>query len=169
MCVCMCMCVYIYVCMYICIYIYVCVYKYVCIYVYACICVYVCMYIYIYIYNINFTLCLCLVFIVLCISFLILFTSCHTPLPLFRKSYAFLILYMSRHIPSPLFRNCIWSHANIWDGASFCDSLQSLVIDCICRELHPGCLHWFCMRFWLFCFKRGHWFFNAVVEGLIQQ
>ena len=154
-----------YVCMYVYmyIYIYVYVYKYVFIYVYACI------FVYVYIYKIICILCLCLLFIVLCISFSILFTSRHTPLPLFRKSYAFLILYTSRHIPSPLFRNCIWSHANIWDGVSFCDSLQSLAIDCICRELHLGCLYWFCMRFWLFSFKRGHWFVNVVVEGLIQQ
>ena len=72
-----------------------------------------------YIFYIIF-ICLCLLFIVLCISYLILF-------PL-------------RHIPLPLFRKCIWSHANIWDGASFCNSLQSLAIDCIYRELHLGYL-----------------------------
>ena len=130
------MCVYVYV--YVDIYIYVCM----CIYV----CIYVCMYIYMYIYY--FYIMLCLIFIVLCISYLSLFKS--------------------RHIPLPLFRKCIWSHANIWDGASFCNSLQSLAIDYICRELHLGCLHWFGMRFWLFCFNRGHWFVNAVVERLIQ-
>ena len=144
---CVCMCVYVYVYVYVDIYIYIYMYVCMCIYfcIYMCVCVYMCVYIYIYYFYIM----LCLIFIVLCISYLSLFKS--------------------RHIPLPLFRKCIWSHANIWDGASFCNSLQSLAIDCICRELHLGCLHWFCMRFWLFCFKRGHWFVNAVVEGLIQQ
>ena len=88
-----------------------------------------------YIFYIIF-ICLCLLFIVLCISYLILF-------PL-------------RHIPLPLFHKCIWSHANIWDGASFCNSLQSLAIDCIYRELHLGYLLQFYMCFWLFCFKRSN-------------
>ena len=43
------------------------------------------------------------------------------------------------------------------------------VESCICRVLHLGCLHWSCMRFWLFCFKRDNRFVNAAVEGLIQQ
>ena len=125
--------------MYIYIYnIYMCINMYMCVYV--CVCI--------YIYYIIFILCLYLIFIVVCISFLILFTS--------------------RHISLPLFRKFTWSHANILDGAWFCNSLQSLAIDCICRELHLGCLHWFCMRFRLFCFKTGHSFVNAVVEGLIQ-
>ena len=54
---------------------------YMCVYMSVCI----------YIYNIIFIICLCLIFIVLCISFLISFTSRHFPLPLFRKPYAFLI------------------------------------------------------------------------------
>ena len=58
--------------------------------------------------------CLCLVFILLCIAYLILFTS--------------------RHIPLLLFCKCIWSHVNVWDGASFCNSLQSLAIDCTWRK-----------------------------------
>ena len=70
---------------------------------------------------------------------------------------------------SYLFRKYIWSHTNIWDGASSCNSLQSLAIDCINRELHLRCLHWFCMHFLLLCFKRSHWFVNAVAEVLIQQ
>ena len=118
--------------------------------IYAYICIYVCVCTFVHINKyIIFILCLCLLFIVLRISHLILF--------------------MLRHISLRLFRKCIWSHANIWDAASFWNSLQSLAIDCIYRELHLGCLHWFCMRFWLFCFKRSHWFVNAVVEGLIQQ
>ena len=139
LCVCVCVCV----CMYAYMYIYI--FVYVCVYVCVCICVYVYVYIHIYYIYIIFVF----TFIALCISYLILFTL--------------------RHIPLPLFRKCIWSHANIWDGASFCNSLQSLAIVCICRELNLGFLHWFCMRFWLFCFKRGPWFVNAVVEGLIQQ
>ena len=152
-CVCLHMPAYIYIYIYICVCVCmcVCVCLYVCVYICVCICMCVCVYIcvYVYIYNIVFIICLCLIFIVLCISFLILFTS--------------------RHFPLPLFRKCIWSHANIWNAASFCNSLQSLAIDCICRELYLGCLHWLCMRFWLFCFKGGHWFVNAVVKGLIQQ
>ena len=106
---CVCMCVYVYVYVYVDIYIYIYMYVCMCIYfcIYMCVCVYMCVYIYIYYFYIM----LCLIFIVLCISYLSLFKS--------------------RHIPLPLFRKCIWSHANIWDGASFCNSLQSLAIDCI--------------------------------------
>ena len=43
------------------------------------------------------------------------------------------------------------------------------VESCICSVLHLGCLHWFCMRFWLFCFKRDNRFVNAAVEGLMHQ
>ena len=82
-------------------------------------------------FYIIFILCLCLFFIYLCICYFILFAS--------------------RHISLPVFRKCIWNHANIWDGASFRNSQQSLAIDFIYRELHLGYLHWFCMRFWLFC------------------
>ena len=128
-------------------YVYIYIYMYVCVCVCMCMCVYICVYMCVCIYIYYFYIMLCLIFIVSCISYLSLFKS--------------------RHIPLPLFRKCIWSHANIWDGASFCNSLQSLAIDYICRELHLGCLHWFGMRFWLFCFKRDHWFVNAVVERLI--
>ena len=114
------------------VYVHLCVCMYIYIY-YISVCVCVCVYIYICIILI---LSLCLLFIVLCISYL--------------------ILCALRHISLPLFRKCIWNRANIQDGASFCNSLQSLAIDCIYKEFHLGCLHWFCMRFWLFCFKRSH-------------
>ena len=116
------------------IYIYVYVYVYLCVCVCVCVCVYVCIYVYIHIcicmcvcMCVHMRICICIYTYILHIYyFYIIFVFTFIALCI-----SYLILFTLRHIPLPLFRKCIWSHANIWDGASFCNSLQSLAIDCI--------------------------------------
>ena len=104
------------------------------------------------------------IYVYICIIFVLMFMFTFHCLMYF----LFNVVYASHiRLSVFLFHKCIWSHANFLNGACFCNSLQSLAIDCVHRELHCGFLHCFCMSFWLFCLMRSHWFVNAVVEGLI--